>query len=129
MGLDPELLQFVPQPTVAVCLLFPSGPIRKPRLEALAARTREDAPANTFYLIQHKEFGNACGTIAAVHTIGNLSRAGNLELQSGSPIEKFLLEAKEMNPEDAGRALAAATELHEASEDAARSKKAQTRTP
>lgn len=130
LGLDPELLSFVPQPAVAVCLLFPSKAIRKPRLESLEGQeASRRAPASTFYLVQHKEFGNACGTIAAVHAIGNLVKEGMLQLARGSPMEKFLASAAEKSPDDVGRELADATELHEASEQAAKSRDAQTRTP
>merc|ERR1712232_1422146 len=91
IGLDEELLALAPQPVLAVYLLFPSKPIRGLRREALAAQVGSRvAPASTFYLIQHKDFGNACGTIAAVHAVGNLVSEGSLNLVSGSPIEKFL---------------------------------------
>lgn len=132
IGLDEELLQFVPQPVLAVCLLFPSGPVRKPRLADLAAAAggATSAPASTFYLIQHKEFGNACGTIAVVHALGNLARAGGgLQLAADSPLSKFLARVAGRSPSEVGYDLADAAELHEASEEAARSERAQTRTP
>lgn len=130
LGLDPELLAFAPQPALAVCLLFPSKAVRRPRLEALEGQQdARRAPASTFYLTQHKEFGNACGTIAAVHAIANLVRGGSVQLLPSSPIAKFVSTAEGMSPDDAGRALADASELHEASDDAARSAKSQTKTP
>lgn len=120
----------LPQPVFAVCLLFPSKPIRKPRLEALAAQGEQAAaPDSTFYLIQHSDFGNACGTIAAVHAIGNLARSGKLKLQTGSPIESFLQHVAGKSPADIGWELADASDLHEASEQAAKSREAQTKTP
>lgn len=134
LGLEPDLLQYVPQPTLAVCLLFPSKAVRKPRLEALQGQ--EDArraPPSTFYLIQHKEFGNACGTIAAIHTIANLAGSGGeggvLPLKPDSPVKRFLSAARGLTPDAAGTALAEASDLHEASEAAAKSEKAQTKTP
>lgn len=129
-SVQPEMLSMVPQPAMAVCLLFPSKPVRKARREALDARqSSTEAPPATFYLVQHKEFGNACGTIAAVHAVGNLARSGHMQLLPGSPIAAFLEEAAPLGPADAGRALARAAPLHEASDAAARSERAQTRTP
>mmetsp|Transcript_23071 Transcript_23071/g.49099 ORF Transcript_23071/g.49099 Transcript_23071/m.49099 type:complete len:281 (-) Transcript_23071:58-900(-) len=130
-GLDAESLAMLPQPVLAICLLFPSKPVREGRRAALEARgeAAKQTPPETFYLLQHREFGNACGTIAAVHAIGNLSRSGILQLEEGSPIEAFLKEAASLDASDAGRALARAAPLHEASDEAARSHRAQTRTP
>lgn len=130
LGLDDALLAMVPQPVLAVCLLFPSGKVRKPRMEALEGN--EEArltPSETFYLVQHRVFGNACGTIAAVHAIGNLARSGSIELAPESPMQRFLDATVGKTPDEVGHDLAAADELHEASEEAAKSKKAQTQTP
>ncbi|CAE8610574.1 unnamed protein product, partial [Polarella glacialis] len=87
------------------------------------------APASTFYLLQHKDFGNACGTIAAVHAIGSLARSGACELTPGSAMERFLLAVAGKDPAEIGWDLADASELHEVSEAAARSIEAQTQTP
>jgi len=130
LGLDDELLAFVPRPVVAVCLLFPSKPVSKSRREAMSERAEpRPAPPSTFYLVQHKEFGNACGTIAAVHAAGNLARSGVLQAAPGGRFEHFLDGTLGKSPEEIGWALADAEELHEASEAAAKSRQAQTRTP
>jgi len=104
--------------------------VRKPRLEQLAGQhVARRAPSSCFFLTQHSEFGNACGTIAAVHAIGNLARGGQIELRPGSPIEAYLAESVGKDADQLGWDLANATTLHEASEEAAKSKRSQTKTP
>merc|ERR1740121_2280547 len=130
LGLDDELLKLVPKPVLALCLLFPTEPVQKLRVEALkdfAVSCR--GPEETFYLAQHEAFGNACGTIAAVHAVGNLARSGEVRLRPGSPIEKFLQRVAGLSPVEAGLELAGTVALHEASEEAATSHEAQTETP
>eukprot|EP00451_Oxyrrhis_marina_P015144 CAMPEP_0204309298 /NCGR_PEP_ID=MMETSP0469-20131031/1018_1 /ASSEMBLY_ACC=CAM_ASM_000384 /TAXON_ID=2969 /ORGANISM="Oxyrrhis marina" /LENGTH=303 /DNA_ID=CAMNT_0051288907 /DNA_START=24 /DNA_END=935 /DNA_ORIENTATION=- len=130
VSLAPELLGMIPEPVLAVCLLFPSKAVRKPRLEQLAGQhVARRAPPSSFFLTQHSEFGNACGTIAAVHAVGNLARGGQIDLQPGSPIDVYLAESAGKDADQLGWDLANATTLHEASEEAAKSKRSQTKTP
>ena len=67
-GLDEELLAMIPQPCAALCLLFPSENISEAHREAMRAKRPTEEPADTpvFFLQQHDDMGNACGTIAAV---------------------------------------------------------------
>ena len=64
----------VPQPCAALCLLFPSQNISQAHREAMRAKrpaggSADDTPV--FFLQQHDDMGNACGTIAAVHAVAN----------------------------------------------------------
>lgn len=61
-GVDPDLLAMVPQPCVAVILLFPS---------TLKTSTPASDKKDLFYLTQIPELGNACGNIATLHAFGN----------------------------------------------------------
>ena len=82
-GLDPDLLALLPRPTVALILLFPCSPAIYQQRHEEEIQTRAEAAAGSlppeqseaqsaaFHLEQHASFGNACGTIAAVHAITN----------------------------------------------------------
>ena len=88
-GLDPELLAMVPRPCMALCLLFPCEKIAKERRPALRAarrdrveadkadpdndeaRIRNEAEGGVFFLEQVQGTGNACGTVACLHAVGN----------------------------------------------------------
>lgn len=108
-GLDEELLAMVPQPVAAVLLLFP---ITK---ETDAAARQEDArraaeasggkgdthsavPPSTYFMRQ--TVGNACGTIAMLHSFGN--NLGRIGLAEGSFLQRFFAATAGMSPEERG---------------------------
>lgn len=115
-GLDEDLLMMVPQPCAAVCLLYPSGKISKPRREMLKAKSPPPAPSDLFFCMQQDGIGNACGTIACLHAVGNASINGCFALGDG-PLKEFMeATAKTPTPSDRGRALLDATSLQEMSD-------------
>lgn len=69
-GLDTDLLSLVPSPCIAVILLFPcSSNIYQERARQNRYYNFKDNSEwikNCFFLRQHAEFGNACGTIASI---------------------------------------------------------------
>ncbi|KAJ9505398.1 hypothetical protein QJQ45_009575 [Haematococcus lacustris] len=104
LGLDPELLNMVPQPVVAVIMCYP---ITK---DSEAAARQEDAEqasrppaggADVFFMKQ--TIGNACGTIALLHSLGNLQ--GQLTIAPGSFLSHFLAATAGMTPEARGKFL------------------------
>ena len=112
-GLDPELLAFVPTPVLAVILLYPlTEASEAERLAELARQPETDKgaiPADLFYMKQ--TIGNACGTIAMMHCLANVSRSteGRSELeetavvrQAGGILDRFLSETAGMSPEAIG---------------------------
>ena len=118
-GLDEELLMMVPQPCVALCLLYPSTKISAPRREDLRKREQPAShPEGIFFVQQHDEIGNACGTIAAVHALSNCAAAGAFELNPG-PLATFVESVKDKSVGDKGWALANAVELQELSDETA----------
>ena len=118
-GLDEELLMMVPRPCAALCLLYPSTKISGPRREDLRKREQPVShPAGLFFLQQHNEIGNACGTIAAVHALSNCAAAGAFALDDG-PLASFIASVQGKSVADRGWALANATELQELSDETA----------
>lgn len=96
IGLDPELLSFLPQPIVAIILLYPfdKDPSSK-------ERGLETVPPDVYYLKQ--TISNACGTIALIHSIGNLRNV--ITFQPGSVLDKFFKETESMTPEERAKRL------------------------
>jgi len=122
-GLDDELLAMVPQPCAALCLLFPSQNISQAHREAMRAKRPAGGSADNtpvFFLQQHDDMGNACGTIAAVHAVANAAAAGNFALQDG-PLSGFLDKAAPLSIPERGLALQHATEMQELSDATAAS--------
>lgn len=104
-GLDDELLMMVPQPCRALILLCPT-----------MNRTGEKkvvAPDDLFFAQQHDEFGNACGTIAIIHSVSN---AG---LEMKDPLSSFLKDSEGKDACNRGRALVAASRIRELSNSTA----------
>lgn len=148
-GLDEGLLAMVPQPCAAVILLFPCTPnqyqARRRQSEALLQRKKAAAaPAKNgvFFLRQHAEFGNACGTIASVHAISNSFWAfGGMSDEigggdgrivkscDGGSLAAFCEAHRRSSPDDRGRALLRAPQLKFASDAAASGEAAQTACP
>jgi ubiquitin carboxyl-terminal hydrolase L3 len=121
-GLDEELLAMVPRPCVAICLLFPSKNISRPRRQEYKSIALEGngklVADDTFYLWQIEAFGNACGSIAAVHSVAANYLQGTFELQPG-PLKTFIDDCKGAHPGEIGVKLADAKDLHEVSETSA----------
>ncbi len=111
-GLEPDLLGFLPQPVYAVVLLFPFDN------EAICKAKREQAeqlakggqpPVKCFWMEQ--SIGNACGTIAVVHSIcNNLHR---FKLQPGSLLDKYTAIARDLSPAERGYLLGGWNEIKE----------------
>jgi hypothetical protein len=70
-SLDDEMLTFVPQPCLAVILLFPYEEMQKFKAEERAAIEQggQTISPKVFYMKQL--IGNACGTVAVMHALGN----------------------------------------------------------
>jgi len=106
LGLDKELLDFIPKPVKALILLFPcSDAYESHRAEedkALQASPPK-YPSDMFYMKQ--VIHNACGTIALVHGILNNK---DIELSNGI-LKDYFEKAKELSPEERGKILEADT--------------------
>lgn len=124
-GLDEELLCMIPQPCFALCLLYPSGNIsRSRRTELRTKRAEGEAPAvpgSLFYVQQHDDIGNACGTIATIHALANGALAGGFDLEDDSPLKNFMLKTADMDCGERGWTLAGEKALQELSDATAAS--------
>ncbi|KAJ1619037.1 peptidase C12, ubiquitin carboxyl-terminal hydrolase, partial [Pavlovales sp. CCMP2436] len=73
LGLDAELLAMLPQPCVAVLLLFPVSRelarSESARVRALGGWDVRRRSPRVFFMKQY--VGNACGTVAAMHALVN----------------------------------------------------------
>ncbi|XP_064607747.1 ubiquitin carboxyl-terminal hydrolase-like isoform X1 [Liolophura sinensis] len=88
-GLDPDLLGMVPQPVKAVVLLYPIN--EKSESQPIGSVK----PNEKIYHIK-QTIGNACGTIAMVHTLAN--NADQIQFEDGKPFQKFLEATLELSP-------------------------------
>jgi|AntAceMinimDraft_5_1070358.scaffolds.fasta_scaffold62465_1 ubiquitin carboxyl-terminal hydrolase L3 len=144
-GLDAELLAMVPEADscAAVILLFPctqniyEARAREEQETRAAAQAEGQhgggfAARSAFFLKQHAEFGNACGTIASVHALANAREAFMADAPAGAPassLVEFCNENQTAGADARGRALLASPALKLASDVAAAAPAAQTELP
>ncbi len=100
-GLDPELLAMVPQPALALLLLFPITEATEADRTAQAASGPASGgggkgQAPVWYTRQ--TIGNACGTIGVLHALANAR--GALQIEAGSFLERFLAATEALSPEE-----------------------------
>eukprot|EP00051_Salpingoeca_urceolata_P027291 m.480843 g.480843 ORF g.480843 m.480843 type:complete len:229 (-) comp21969_c0_seq1:33-719(-) len=97
-GLDTELLAMVPQPTVAVLLLFPvSENYEAYRVQEDERIKREGQTVSPDVFYMKQTIGNACGTVALIHSIANNQQ--NLTVADG-PLKQFISECDGLNPQE-----------------------------
>lgn len=130
LGLDDELLCMVPQPCAALVLLFPcTEAMYKKRRDQDAdlkeGRRAVDEPL--FFVKQLRDFGNACGTIACVHALGNVRTT--VGMPDSAPLAEFAKQAAGLDPEERGKALLRADAFKSLSDQAATDSAAQTACP
>ena len=115
-GLDPELLAFLPQPVYALVLLYPYGNENIRAAKVAQDSKLSDQPfVKCFWMEQH--IGNACGTIAVVHSL--LNNSANFEITPGSQLDQYRKAAESLNPADRGYLLGGWEEIKTIHSDAA----------
>ncbi|KAL1518359.1 hypothetical protein ABEB36_001994 [Hypothenemus hampei] len=103
-GLDPDALAWLPQPVLALILLFPCSDKFYEHAKEEANKLKKTGQIvvdDLFYMKQY--VSNACGTIALIHCVAN--NAEHLDLQDGI-FKKMLEESKDLTPEEKGDMLA-----------------------
>lgn len=122
-------MSVTPRPVAAVILLFPctdkiyaERAREKRQLQAHALSS--PACASAYHVEQVASFGNACGTIAAVHALTNA-----LGLGLSGPLSKFRDETADKTAAERGNALLTTSHLKQESDVAAEHASAQTSCP
>ena len=118
-GLDPDLLCMVPQPCLALILLFPITDNYMNYCNTEAEKIEKDGQKLSGDLFFMKQtIGNACGTMGVIHAVANMKK--RLEFISDSIFEKFYQEVKDLSPEEKGKKLETNTDISELHEQFAR---------
>ncbi|CAN6250564.1 unnamed protein product [Urochloa humidicola] len=96
-GLDADALDMVPQPVLAVILCFPDPPQDANYTSDLRLSSGENEAQDQVYFIKQIEsLGNACGTIALIHAVGNSS--SGINLVENSCLDLFFKSTASMDP-------------------------------
>ncbi|CAL5014292.1 unnamed protein product [Urochloa decumbens] len=96
-GLDADALDMVPQPVLAVILCFPDPPQNESYTSDLRLSCGEKETQDQVYFIKQIEsLGNACGTIALIHAVGNSS--SGINLVENSCLDLFFKSTTSMDP-------------------------------
>lgn len=100
-----ELLCFIPSPTRALLLLFPINNHTEQRRDnyRVSLTDQDRSPHNNKPYYMHQTIGNACGTIALLHALGN--NQDILTLNPHSFLAQFFTNTQIMNPEQRGKYL------------------------
>eukprot|EP00639_Heterosigma_akashiwo_P000924 CAMPEP_0194579906 /NCGR_PEP_ID=MMETSP0292-20121207/13849_1 /TAXON_ID=39354 /ORGANISM="Heterosigma akashiwo, Strain CCMP2393" /LENGTH=253 /DNA_ID=CAMNT_0039433079 /DNA_START=40 /DNA_END=801 /DNA_ORIENTATION=- len=109
-------LEMVPQPAQAVCMLFPIKDVTEAHKEEERKRIEEsgqEVSDNVYYMRQY--VGNACGTVALLHAVGNQP---GVPLAEGSWLRGFMERTRALSPHDKAVAVENEDELDAAHNDA-----------
>ncbi|KAG2178113.1 hypothetical protein INT43_003366 [Umbelopsis isabellina] len=95
-GLDPDLLAMVPQPVLAVLLLFPYTEKYaqfQAEEEARLTKLEQNISPNVYFIKQ--TISNACGMMALIHSIAN-----NEKIVGPGVLQKFIHKTKHLSPDE-----------------------------
>ncbi|KAG0243596.1 Ubiquitin carboxyl-terminal hydrolase isozyme L3 [Actinomortierella wolfii] len=107
MGLDDDLLGFIPQPVHAVILLFPINDVYQAYIQEERKRIEEEGQIVSDKIVFYPQtIANACGTMGVLHSIANnWAHGGIIQLEEDSIIKRFLEKTLPMAPADRAKAL------------------------
>ena len=111
-------LSMVPQPVLAVVMLFPVKPESEEfaRLEKEKIQSEGQVLSNNVYYMK-QTIGNACGTVGILHAIGNAR--SDLTIKVDSYLDRFFQTTGSMTPEKIAEYLEADEEIEEVHSSAA----------
>lgn len=117
IGIDEDVLGFVPQPVAAVIFLYPSS---------VHDTTEEGDPSlNESVFFMKQMIRNACGTVALLHGVGN--NLDKIELRENSPLKKYFQSSEKLSALERGIEFGKNSELRESHE--VHAQQGQTTTP
>lgn len=110
LAVEPWALESIPKPILAILLLFPISDASE--TERLAAQPQTER--GVYFMKQ--TVGNACGTIAVLHALLNLSRPGSatLPFASESFIQRMIISTWDLSSGQRGHWLENDTEIEKA---------------
>eukprot|EP00026_Physarum_polycephalum_P017833 Phypoly_transcript_19188.p1 GENE.Phypoly_transcript_19188~~Phypoly_transcript_19188.p1 ORF type:complete len:237 (+),score=49.25 Phypoly_transcript_19188:36-713(+) len=111
-----EELSFIPQPALAVILLYPDES-EGGNLIFDTSSTSVAQQEDIYFMKQHN-VGNACGTIAVIHSIAN--NINSLEFDSTSFLKDFVNSTKQNSPLEKCHLMATNEQILKASDSCAR---------
>lgn len=110
-------MEMVPQPCYAVTLLFPISDASEAHAkEEEKSKKPEEASDKVWHTKQ--TVGNACGTVACVHTLANLSNQNQMELIDDSFMVKFMKKCEGKTALERAQLLEVDDSIEEAHADA-----------
>ena len=113
-SLDPEMLAFLPPNPRSLIFLFPVGE-RDGYLEQRHQNDPPNAGPEPYFMKQF--LGNACGTIAVIHSI--LNNLDKFKVKEGSWLSNFYNKVKDMTPDERGSYLQNDKSVQQIHEEAA----------
>jgi len=126
LGLDEELLAMVPQPCLSLLFLFPYSKMKAFKTEEREAIEQKGQFISPKVYFMKQLVGNACGTVAVVHSLAN--NAEHLGLEKGF-FADFLLKTRSAGAEERGRLFGSEQPLAAAADSSAKDESAQTEAP
>lgn len=108
MSTEEWALEMIPQPALAVVMLFPIKDASEKHKDDEDARIKASGQVVAPSLYFTKQIiGNACGTIGILHSVANVSAptGGMVPLREGSYFDKYITRTLAMTPEERAVAL------------------------
>ncbi|KAJ1272118.1 hypothetical protein BS78_06G178400 [Paspalum vaginatum] len=93
-GLDDEMLAMMPQPVLAVILLYPQDRSKESQASTTSSAQTKEPSKKVYFTKQTVE--NACGTVGIIHALGNA--ASRIKLGEGSYFDRFYKRTADMDP-------------------------------
>ena len=98
LGLDDDVLEFVPRPVAALILLFP---VSDDNITDGRQNKGDEKFDGVFFMRQ--TIRNACGTIALIHAVGN--NTDKINFEPNSSLKSFIDSTKTLSPDEIGKKL------------------------